>query len=77
VGVEVVAKLRRDHDLVAHVAEGFGEHRLALAVAVGVGGVEEGDAQVVRPAQQIDPLPVVFGAPPARADRPEAEADGG
>jgi hypothetical protein len=73
--VEVVAYLGRDHDLVAHVAEGVGEQRLALARAVSVGGVEVGDAPLVGLPEEPDGAVVHDLAPPARRDRPHPEPD--
>ena len=73
--VDVVAELRRDRDVVADVAERLCEQRLAAALAVGVGRVEERDAEVVRLAQERDRRLVGVLAPPAGRDRPEAEAD--
>src|SRR5581483_1416427 len=46
VAVEVVAELGGDDDAVALAAEGLRQDGLAQAVAVGVGGVVEGDPQV-------------------------------
>ena len=70
----VVADLGGDDDAVASGGEGFGDQFLAQAVAVGVGGVEEGDAEVVRPVHQGDGLALGELAPPAGRDRPESEA---
>src|SRR6185437_16420921 len=75
--VNVVADLGGVHDRVAHAGERARELPLAAAVAVGVGGVEKGDAAVVRVAQQRDGLVVAFPAPPVRGDGPEAESDFG
>jgi hypothetical protein len=75
VGVEVVADLRGDDDLVALRGEGLGDELLAVAVAVGVGGVEERDAEVVRLVHQRDGLALGEVAPPAGGDGPKAEAD--
>ena len=72
----VVAELGGDHDLVAFgAAEGLREDRLAAAVAVGVGGVEEVDAVLVALPQQRHGLVVAVVAPPAGGDRPDAETD--
>src|SRR4030067_946117 len=77
VAVEVVAELGADDDLVATLSQCIGQHRLALAVAVDIGGIEEGDAQVVGAAEEVYAVPLVGDPPPGGAHRPHAEADGG
>jgi hypothetical protein len=68
---EVVAELRRQHDLVAPAGEGAADDLLAAAaVAVDVGGVEEGDAGVDRRVDHrarlrlVDPAAEVVAAEP-------------
>jgi hypothetical protein len=73
--VEVVADLGGDHDLIAPGLEGLGDQPLASPVAVGVGGVKEGDSQVERFLHEGDGLFVGVIAPPAGAEGPEAESD--
>ena len=75
--VEVVADLGGDDDLVALVGEGPGDEFLAVAVAVGVGGIEEGDAEIERLVHERDGFAFGEGAPPAGGDGPETEADFG
>ena len=58
--VQVVAELRREHDLVAPVAERLRELLLAASVAVGIGRVEQRDPQVERLVQQRDGLASVI-----------------
>src|SRR5205823_4867658 len=52
-----------------------GQNRLAAPVAIGIAGVEEGDAQVEGAPQQVGRLVVGEVAPPAGSDGPDAEAD--
>ena len=68
---EVVAELRREHDLVAAAAERAADDLLAAAaVAVDVGRVEEGDAGVERRVDHrargglVDPAAEVVAAEP-------------
>ena len=73
-GVDVVAALRGEHDLVALRLEHVGEQLLADAVlAVDGRGVDEVDAGVERGVQQA--LLVVDDAPPVTGERPDAEPD--
>src|SRR5690606_19970777 len=73
-----VAHLRGDEHLVAHAAQGAPDQLLAapLGDAVGVGGVEEVDPDVVRPVERRDGLLVVDLAP-LPPDTPRAETDRG
>ena len=74
--VDVVADFRPVDDLVSPATKCLGELFLGAAVPVGVGGVEEGDAElVVRAAQHRHRLGVRLLAPPAGGDRPGSEAD--
>ena len=75
--VKVVTELGADDDAIANRGEGIGEDGLAFAVAVSVGRVIEGDAEVEGPPEQINGKLVVFDTPPTGGDRPEAKADGG
>jgi hypothetical protein len=52
--VDVPAELRRDHDLVAERRDGLAEDALALVRPVRLGTVEEGDAPIVRGAEDVD-----------------------
>src|SRR5207237_1964313 len=72
--VEVVAELRAD-DEVGPFGEERLEHRLAAAVAVGVGGVDVVDAEVEAGADQVAGLLVGVVAPPAGGDGPGPEAE--
>ena len=82
--VEGVAPLGGDHGLVPAAGERPAEHPLAVPGAVRVGGVEEGDAEVERPAYRPHRLVVVDRAPaqrlgalrPGAADRPAPHAEG-
>ena len=76
VRLPVVAELRADHDLVAiRPGERLRENRLAAAVAVRVGGIEEVHTSVEGLAQQRHRRLIAMFAPPPGADRPDAEAD--
>ena len=72
--VEVVAELGGDDQVVAAVAEDFGQDFLAVALAVGVGGVEEVDAQVEGVFEEGGALFLGDFAPPSGGDGPDAEA---
>src|SRR5207237_3513025 len=72
--VEVVAELRAD-DEVGPLGEKRFEHRLAAAVAVGVGGVDVVDAEVEAGADQVAGLLVGVVAPPTGGDSPSPEAE--
>ena len=72
--VDVVAELGGDDQVVAPVAEDAGQDLLAVAVAVGIGGVEEVDAQLHRVFQQGGALGVLQPPPPVGGDGPDAEA---
>ena len=71
--VDVVAELGA-HDDVGVVAERLVEQRLATTLAVGVGGVVEGDAVIFRVAEDGDGFIVRVLAPPAGGQGPHAEA---
>ena len=76
VGVEDVAELGRELVGVAGPAaalEGGAHELLVEALAVGVAGVEEGDAEIERAGDE--PVGVLVLAPPVRAERPRPEAD--
>ena len=77
-GVEHVAELGRELVGVAGAAralERLADELLVDALAVGVAGVEEGDAEVERAGDEGVGRLVL--APPVRAERPGAEADRG
>src|SRR6266542_2070181 len=76
VAVDVVPELGSDDDAVADFAERICENRLAFALTIRVGGVEECSPGIVGLPQQVEAALIVFDAPPAGADRPEPEADG-
>ena len=75
VGVEVVSELGAEDDLVPLLAQRLGDYPLAVALAVGVAGVEEVDAEVERLLEEPDAVRLLDLAPPARADRPDSKAD--
>jgi hypothetical protein len=73
-GVDVVAALRGEDDLVALRLQDVGEQLLAVAtVAVDRCRVDEVDAGVERGTEQS--LLVVDDAPPVAGERPDAESD--
>ena len=51
------------------------DYPLAVALAVGVGRIEEVDAEVKRLLEELHPVRLLDLTPPARADRPDSEAD--
>ena len=74
--VNIVAELGRDGKLAAlGGCERFGENGFRAAIVVGVGGVIEGDAQVVGASEQVDSHLPVGDSPPGRGDGPDAKAD--
>jgi hypothetical protein len=75
-GLEVVAELGGDDDVLALLLrEGVAEDLLAVAVSVGVGGVEEGYALFDGVAEEVDGVVVFDFTPPAGGDGPDAEGD--
>ena len=68
----------RDHELFGIGVQGFGDQALADLRSVGIGGVDEIDAQLERPAQHpLAFLPIGRLAPdplPGETHRPETEA---
>jgi hypothetical protein len=75
-GLEVVrGDLVRDDRVLAAAHQPLAEHRLRVAGGVGLGGVEEGDAEVERAVDGADALRVVRASPPLAAHRPGAEAE--
>ena len=72
---EIVADFRRDDDLVALSAEGLGDEFLAAPVSIGIGGIEQCDAQIERLVHQCNRFVVRVISPPTRRNRPEAEPD--
>ena len=75
--VEVVAELGADDNFVAMFGQGLGKDFFAVALSVGVGGIEEGDAELGCFLEQADAIGFVDFAPPAGGDGPETEADFG
>ena len=71
-----VAELRRQHDLVAAVADGAADQLLVRERAVHVGRVEKVAAEVERAMDRGDRLRVIVGAVELRHPH-AAEADGG
>jgi len=74
VRVEVVSHLGGDDDAFAPPGEGAREQLVRAAVAVGVGAVEGGDAQVEGAVQQRHGLVVREVSPPPGGQRPQPEA---
>ena len=62
---EVVADLGRDHDFVALLRESLRDQLFAQAVAVGVGGVKERDAEIERLVHERDRFAFGEISPPA------------
>ena len=73
--VDVIAELGGDDHLVPAMAHELGEDFLAVTVAVGVGGVEEVDAQLERLFEQLAARLLGDAAPPVGGYGPNAEAD--
>ena len=73
--VDVVTELGGDDDVVAPVAQDLGENLLAVAVAVGVGGIEEIHAQFHGVFQQRRPVGLLDPPPPVGGHGPDAESD--
>ena len=78
-GSKVEAELRRDHDLVAERRDRLADDLLVEArpEPVELGGVEEGDAELVRAADGRDALVPVTTRPVGHRHAHRAEADGG
>lgn len=78
-GIIVVgdAELRRDHHPITPVGDGAAEDPLAVPGAIGVGGVEERDAEVESSMDGTDRFVVVHVAPIGAADRPTTEPERG
>ena len=72
--VEVVAELGGDDQVVAAVAQHFGQDFLAVAFAVGIGGIKEVDAKLDGVLQQFGALLLGNLAPPGGGHGPDAEA---
>ena len=72
--VEVIAELGGDDHLVAAVAEDFSQDFLAIALAVGIGGIEKVDARLQGIFQERGPLLLGNLAPPGSSHGPNAEA---
>ena len=74
--IEFKAELGCDHDLLADRGKRFAHELFVPERAVGLGGVEEGDAAVDGRSNQRDHLLLVGGRPVAEAHAHAAEADG-
>ena len=72
--VDVVAELGGIHHVVPVGADGLGENLLAEALAVGVRGVEEGDAKAHGLLEELDTVSGLDLSPPVGSDGPDAEA---
>ena len=75
--VEVVADLGGNDDVVSLLGEGLDEDFFAVALSVGVGGIEEGDAEFSGFLEEADGVGFVDLTPPAGGYGPEAKADFG
>ncbi len=75
--VKVEAELGGDHHLVAHRRQRLAEQFLVVVGAIGLGGVEEGDAALERGADQGDCRLLLRGRAIAVAEAHAAEAEGG
>ena len=75
--VEVEAYLGAYDDVVTLIAEGLAQQRLAVALAVGVSGIEVVDSQLERGNEQVDGVVLRDDRPCLGAQGPEAEADFG
>ena len=73
--VKIVADLGRNHDLVALFGERPGDELLAVAVAVGISGIEKRDAEIERLVHERDRLAFREVAPPAGRDGPKSKTD--
>ena len=76
-GIEVVARFGGDDDAAAPPTERPGEQLLAVAAAVDVRRVEEGDAQVDGLVQQREAFALVAPGRPGRDERPNIQSNGG
>ena len=75
--VEVIADLGADDDVVSLLGEGLDQDFFTVALAIGVGGVEEGDAEFGGFLKESNGVGFVDIAPPYGGDGPEAEPDFG
>jgi hypothetical protein len=78
-GIDIVAELGGIDQAVGVAAKSIPQEGFAAPIAVGVGGIEEGDADIARRLQETDALLVGlrgFG-PPGGGNRPDAEANFG
>jgi hypothetical protein len=71
--VERHEELRGEHDVIAPPPQRLADDDLGLALGVDVGCVDEGDAGVQRPMDDLDAVVVVLGAPVAEHHGAEAE----
>ena len=74
VGDEIVADLRRDHDFIALVRKSLRDQLFAQAIPVGIGRVEERNAEIEGLVHERDRLAFGELSPPAGRDRPQAKA---
>ena len=72
---EIVADLGRNRDLVALFRERLRDQFLAQSIAVGVGCIEEGNAEIERLVHERDRFALGKVSPPAGRNRPETEPD--
>ncbi len=70
------AELGGDHHLVADGLQRLADHLLVDERAIGLGGVEEGDAPLEGCADQPDRVLLLLGRPVAEAQAHAAQADG-
>ena len=72
---EIVADFGRDDDFVALLRETPWRSVLRSAVSIGIGGIEERDAEIERLVHERDRFAFGELSPPAGRNCPEAEAD--
>ena len=72
---KIVADLCRDHDFIALIRESLRDQFFAQSISIGVGRIEERDAEIKRLVHERDRFALGEISPPAGRDRPEAEAD--
>ena len=70
---EIVADLGGNHDVIESAREGFCDEVFASTVAVGVGGIEKGDAFITRRVHEAHGLIVRVVTPPSSRERPETK----
>src|SRR4029077_1464152 len=70
---KIITDFRGDHDLVALPAKSLCDEFFTASVSVGVGRIEQRDAQIKRLVHQRDRISVRVISPPTGRNRPQAE----